>query len=117
VGPVRPERTPAEAGFTRIVDALGDLPGVTKPDAPGGSARRFGASALRVHGRIFAMVSGGRLVLKLPRERVAELIESGAGGTYDAGKGRPLKEWVSVEPEHQDRWQELATEALEFVRS
>jgi hypothetical protein len=114
---VSPERLTAEAGFARIVQGLGDLPGVTKPDTLGGPARRFGESALRVDGRIFAMLSGGRLVLKLPRGRVAELIESGAGGTYDAGKGRPMKEWISLEPEHQERWLELATEALEFVRS
>ena len=106
----------AEEGFAKIVKAFGDKPGVTEPD-PSSSARRFGSSALRVNGRIFAMVSRGRLVLKLPSRRVAQLIDSGAGGTYDAGKGRPMKGWVSLDPMMQDAWLALATEALEFVRS
>ena len=106
----------AEKGFADIVNALGHKLGVSEPE-PSGSARRFGSSALRVHGRIFAMVSHGRLVLKLPPKRVAELIDSGGGGTYDAGKGRPMKEWVSLGPGRQDHWLDLATEAMEFVRS
>jgi hypothetical protein len=112
-----PKHRSVEEGFAGIVQALGDRPGVREPDAPGDSARRFGSSALRVHGRIFAMVSRGRLVLKLPPKRVSELIDSGAGGPYDAGKGRPMKEWVSLDPGRQDRWLVLATEALEFVGS
>jgi hypothetical protein len=105
----------AEEGFADIVRAFGDKPGVTEPE-PAGSARRFGSSALRVNGRIFAMVSHGRLVLKLPSRRVAQLIDSGAGGTYDAGKGRPMKEWVSLDPSAAGQL-ELAAEALDFVRS
>jgi hypothetical protein len=106
----------AEEGFAYIVKAFGDKPGVSEPE-PAGSARRFGSSALRFNGRIFAMVSRGRLVLKLPSRRVAELIASGAGGTYDAGKGRPMKQWVSLDPALQESWLGLATEALEFVGS
>jgi len=83
----------------------------------GASVGKFGSSALRVRGRIFAMVSRGRLVLKLPSERVSELIDSGEGETYDAGKGRPLKEWVSLAPGRQDKWLGLASEALKFVGS
>ena len=63
------------------------------------------------------MVSRGRLVLKLPSHRVAQLIAAGAGGTYDAGKGRPMMEWVSLDPALQDSWLALASEALEFVES
>ena len=114
-----PTAVTAETAFANIMNALGDKPGVSKPDALAGSTPRprFGASALRVEGRIFAMVSRGRLVLKLPAERVAELIASGGGGPYDAGRGRPMKEWVSLEPARQDHWLMLATEALEFVGS
>ena len=112
-----PEGRTAADGFAGLVEALGAKPGVTQPDGPVASARRFGSSALRVDGRIFAMVSRGRLVLKVPRTRVAELIDSGAGDTYDAGKGRPMREWVSLDPAKQDRWLALATEAMEFVRS
>ena len=112
-----PESRTVEAAFADLVDALGRRPGVAVPDVPDGSAPRFGLSALRVHDRIFAMVSRGRLVLKLPRHRVAELIGSGDGDTFDAGKGRPMKEWISLDPARQGSWLDLAAEALEFVSS
>src|SRR5207244_13409690 len=66
---------------------------------------------LRVGGKIFAMISRGELVVKLPAERVDELVESGASTRFDAGKGRPMKEWVSVPAKHHRRWAKLATEA------
>ena len=97
-----------EVGFAAIVSALGRKPGVSTPD---------GSSALRVHGHIFAMVRAKRLVLKLPPKRVTELLAAGRGSPFDGGKGRPMKEWISLAPEHQDDWLDLAIEALSFVGS
>ena len=77
--------------------------------------RGFGASALQVDGRIFAMLSHGRLVLKLPSERVAALLSTGDGLPFDAGKGRPMKEWVALDGRHGDQWLRLAREARAFV--
>jgi len=55
-------------------------------------------------------------VLKLPRQRVEALLVSGEGRPFDAGKGRPMMEWVMVEARVADqRWLSLATEALHFV--
>jgi hypothetical protein len=112
-----PKSLAAEEGFAVIVKALGDKPGVRRPDEPSASAHRFGASALRVHGRIFAMITSGRLVLKLPAQRVAELVGSGDGSRFDAGRGQQMKEWISLEPTQQAGWLALASEALEFVAS
>lgn len=61
------------------------------------------------------MMSDGRLVLKMPAPRVAELIGAGDGNPFDAGKGRPMKEWVAIDPDRQDLWLALATEALRYV--
>lgn len=102
-------------GFAAIVDALGGLPGVTAPQPSTAPGRSFGSAALRAHDRIFAMMSDGRLVLKMPARRVAELIGAGTGHPFDAGKGRPMKEWVAIDPDRQGRWLALATEALRFV--
>jgi TfoX/Sxy family transcriptional regulator of competence genes len=99
--------------FARLVDEFADAPGV---GLPGQSARRgFGSSALRVHGSIFAMVSGDRLVVKLPRARVDTLIGTGIGETFDAGKGRPMKEWLTVLGDDHETWLALSREALQFV--
>ncbi len=92
----------------------------TVPDVqlPGESARRaFGSDALKVNGSIFAMVTNGRLVVKLPRERVDALIAAGSGAPFGAGKGRPMKEWVSIVEDDEETWLARAQEALTFVRS
>jgi hypothetical protein len=55
--------------------------------------------------------------MKLPRDRVQSLIEAGVGTPFDAGKGRPMKEWLSVRPEDEESWLPLAREAIAFIGS
>lgn len=77
----------------------------------------FGSSGqLKVDGRIFAMLVRGRLVLKLPRARVDELVGSGQGTRFDAGKGRPMREWFELSPSSRRPWLPLAEEAYGFVK-
>lgn len=103
--------TSVEERFGEIAAALAGRDGVTL-----GSGRRgFGSGALQVDGRIFAMVTRGELVFKLPAPRVAELIDRGAGSPFDAGKGRPMREWVALRPEFGANWLDLAREAMRFV--
>jgi hypothetical protein len=102
-----------EERFDSLVDELIGADGVTPP-RPG---RTFGASALRVHNRIFAMLVGGRLVLKLPKSRVDALVEDAAGVRFDANKGTPMKEWFSLDPASDLAWLPLSREALDFVGS
>lgn len=106
-------RPAAHERFAALVDELGRLPGVTGPDSSGG--RRFGSDALKVNGAIFAMVTQGRLVVKLPGHRVAALITEGTGAPFDAGKGRAMKEWLAVTADEDETWRALAREAMEFV--
>jgi hypothetical protein len=98
-----------EERYAALVDELVDSPGVTPP----GSGSGFGASAVKVDGKIFAMLVRDEFVVKLPKRRVDELIAAGTGGPFDAGKGTPMKEWVSVGPDAD--WAGLAREALAFV--
>jgi hypothetical protein len=100
-----------EARFALLAEALAGGEGVTL----GGGKRGFGAGTLQVNGRIFAMISKGRLVLKLPSQRLAALIRSGEGVAFDAGKGRPMREWVAIDERHGDQWLPLAEEARAFV--
>lgn len=81
------------------------------------SGTGFGTNAgLRVSGKIFAMLVRGELVVKLPRDRVDELVDAGTVERFDAGKGRPMKEWASVPPSASRRWKALVEEARAFVR-
>jgi hypothetical protein len=108
--------TPEER-FQAVVDAFGGEPDVTPPlDAPG-AERRFGGAALKVNGKIFAMLVRDRFVLKLPRERVAALIAAGDGEPFDTGPGRVMKEWVALSPASGQEWQALARQAKAFVGS
>ncbi len=99
--------------YLDLVDDLMGIDGVTPP--PGGSG--FGRGSLKYRGKIFAMLVRGRLVLKLPASRVTELIESGQGDAFDANKGTPMREWLSLDPGAQLGWLPLASEALDFARS
>jgi hypothetical protein len=99
----------AERSFEYLIKALADRNGVTV-----GGGRGFGAGTLKVHGGIFAMVSQNQLVFKLPGSRVAALIATAQGAAFDAGKGRPMKEWVAVAGTPA-RCLALAEEALDFV--
>jgi hypothetical protein len=77
----------------------------------------FGSSGqLKVDGKIFAMLVRGSLVLKLPRQRVAALVEAEEGTYFDAGKGRPMREWFVLSPGSPQPWLPLAEEALRFVK-
>ena len=66
-------------------------------------------------GKFFAFVTRGQLVVKLPAERVAELIGSGEGRVFDAGKGRPMREWVGLTPADETACAAYMREARKFV--
>jgi hypothetical protein len=103
----------AEERYEDLVGELLGIPEVTPPRGGGG----FGRSALRFQNKIFAMLVRGRLVLKLPAARVDALVASGDGIRFDANKGTPMKEWLSLEPESGLPWLPLAREALEHARA
>lgn len=102
-----------EERFEAVAAAMTKKPGVTHAK-PG--SRLFGSSALKVHDKIFAMVSSsGQFVVKLPKARVDALVAGGAGERFDANRGQPMKEWLAVHSESAEEWLHLAHEALEFV--
>ena len=104
-----------EERWERLVGALLDRPGTTYGSGGEGPKRAFGSTSLKTEGRIFAMLVKGRLVVKLPRGRVDELVESRRGEAFDPGHGRIQKEWLVVASDSYDDWQALATESEAFV--
>jgi hypothetical protein len=83
-----------------------------------GEGKGFGSTGqLKVDGKIFAMLVRGELVLKLPGDRVQSLVDSGDGAHFDAGKGRPMREWLALSPTSPEPWLALAEEAMTFVAS
>ncbi len=105
-----------EERFADLVDELVSNPSVTPPETGPGARRRFGASGLKTHGKIFAMLWGDKLTLKLPAARVSALLASGDGERFNPRKDdRQMKEWVTLTSCYTGDWLPLAREALEFV--
>ena len=73
--------------------------------------------SLKTRKKMFAMFSKGNYVVKLPKERVEELIISGDGLPYDPGNGKIMKEWVIIPEEFANKWIEYASEAKIFVKT
>lgn len=105
------EASQADPKFLRVVESFAAGRHVRQEDGRG-----FGSGALKVNGKIFAMMSSkGDFVVKLPKGRVDELVASGRGKRFDPGHGRLMKEWVVAG--ENTRWNELASEAYDFVKA
>ena len=82
-----------------------------------GERRKFGSTALKVDGKIFAMLTGsGQFVVKLTPQRVGALVAQGVGTHFDSGGGRVMKAWLALEGGTARQWQDLADEALALGR-
>ena len=98
--------------FAKVVKAFAKDPHITPP----GDGKGFGSSALKINGKIFAMMSSrDKFVVKLPKERVAELVKAGNGRQFSPGPGRVMKEWLEVKAA-KSPWSTLAKEARDFVQ-
>jgi len=114
IEPAMSEREPASSASSTPEDAFEALALALLGDPEVSEGTGFGSNpGLRVRGKIFAMLNRGRLVLKLPAARCAELVSGGRAEFFQTG-GRSMREWVTI-PSGGD-WPELARAALEFVR-
>jgi hypothetical protein len=83
-----------------------------------GRATMMGYPCVRLAGKFLASFDdkAHQLVVKLPRERVAGLVRSGAGEPF-APAGKVFREWVSIPAIDRQLWQRLLAEAVEFARA
>ena len=87
-----------------------------KRDVTRESRQGFGSGALKVNGKIFAMMTPhAEFVVKIPKARVDELVNQGIGERFEPGPGRIMKEWLALDG-HAELWTELAEEAYQFVK-
>jgi hypothetical protein len=99
-----------EDTFEEVAQSLAEqLPGVER-------AKIMHSAGLRVNGKFFAFARAGRLVVKLPAERVTVLRDRGEGQPFESG-GRVMREWVQLEPRGFESTLSLVTEAGAFVAS
>lgn len=71
---------------------------------------------LRVGKEFLALVDykGSGLVVKLPKERVVQLIEAGVGKPFGPA-GKVFTEWLAVPKADRRRWRALLREGIAFV--
>lgn len=62
------------------------------------------------------MRQSGNVVVKLPKDRVAELIEQDIGRPF-APAGKVFREWVELPEIDDDGWDAMLEESIEFVDS
>lgn len=81
-----------------------------------GRSTMMGYPCVRRAGRFFASYDtrADALVVKLPAERVAELIADGTGEPF-APNGRVFREWITLAEPDGDVWERLLAEAREFA--
>ncbi len=103
----------SELAFARLAETLSKDPRVDDPRVA--RAKGFGSKGLKVARKLFAFHSKGRLVVKLPGNRVAALAVSGEGKPFDPGHGRLMKEWLALDFGAVALWPQLAREALDFA--
>ena len=96
--------------FESLCDEYASMSGVAVPT--GGSG--FGSNAIKINKSIFAMLVDDRIVVKLPAARVTQLISADDGVPFDAGKGKPMKEWIGLTVDDQAS-RKLVAEAMAFV--
>ncbi len=58
--------------------------------------------------------SSGNLVVKLPRGRVTDLVDSGTGLAF-APAGKVFREWVAIPGHDTEQWYALIEESIAFV--
>jgi len=82
-----------------------------------GRATMMGYPCVRLAGRFLASYDDktARLVVKLPRERVTELVETGTGDPF-APAGKVFREWVTIRTPDRGLWTNLLAEAVDFAR-
>src|SRR5919112_4376087 len=115
VPPQGSSSSPGPAGEDEARDLYDELTDDLLYDPAIGRATMMGYPCVRLAGKFLASYDGTArcLVVKLPRERVTELVENGGGDRF-APAGRVFREWVAIPTVDRDLWQQLLREAVNF---
>jgi len=95
--------------FWALADDLLKRPGVTR-------STMMGYPCLRCDGAFVACVESktGRLVVKLPSDRVLELVSSGRAVPF-APNGKAFREWAAFPAPIRKQWAAILDEARRFA--
>ncbi|NDJ54518.1 MAG: TfoX/Sxy family protein [Chloroflexi bacterium] len=80
--------------------------------------KMFGYMGYKVNGKMFALLCGNGIAVKLPKERVASLLERSDAKPFEPKEGNVWKEWVLIEPADPNKLaneEALYLESVEYV--
>jgi TfoX/Sxy family transcriptional regulator of competence genes len=100
---------PNDKSFERIIDLF-------EADKNIEITKMFGSPGIKVDGKVFAMLVKGKLVVKMSKDRVNETVNRCEGNYFDPGHGKLMKQWLSINTDHEHLWPKLAREAMIYVR-
>ena len=95
--------------YTEIKDHFAKVPEVLVLSGTGAQGIKYGK-------KLFVMFIKGEIALRLPPERVTELIETGEGKPFDPGTGKPMKNWIIIPASKKDTWITLSEEAQQLMK-
>jgi hypothetical protein len=109
--------SPRAGGGDRARELYEELTDDLLYDPAVGRATMMGYPCIRLAGRFLASYDEkmGGLVVKLPRERVGEVIAAGKGEPF-APAGKVFREWVAIPSPDRKLWRTLLAEAADFAR-
>jgi hypothetical protein len=107
------ERNYDEKRKTKMDEMLLVMPGVK-------ASKAFGYPAYKINGKVFAFVGSKGVAIKLPAARVKALLDGHVMKPFEAGEGNVWREWVSIQRETFDDYEQdagLFEESVEFLLS
>ncbi|WP_020389238.1 hypothetical protein [Kribbella catacumbae] len=115
--PKRPS-PPDRSGGDEARDLYDELTDDLLYDPAVGRSTMMGYPCVRLAGQFLASYDekAACLVVKLPSERVAELVKAGTGDEF-APAGKVFREWVAIPTNDRQLWRTLLAEAVAFARS
>jgi len=76
-----------------------------------------GSQGLKLGNKMFVMFYKSQLIVKLPPERIAELVTAGDGMPFDPGTGKPMKDRVLIQEERKNLWITFCEESRRYAES
>ena len=73
-----------------------------------------GAQGIKMGTKMFVMFHKGQLLVKLPPDRVIEVIASGDGQPHDPGTGTPMKNRVLIPDTKKSLWIAYCEESRQY---
>ncbi len=99
--------TKAEELFSKIAKEI--------PDVKEG--KMFGALCMKTpNGKSAAMFWKDNIVVKLQDKDLEAALSLGGAKIFEPMEGRPMKDWVQIPFEHQDKWKRFAVLSAATVR-